>query len=1476
MRQILALFFGILLADNSLGGVIVSQPHPDANQPGDPFVLPPSLDQSFHFTDTNFTAINAIELLPDGRIAFGGAAPYFSIGVASPTGSVQDPNHAGQILTNVTTLAVDPADRVIYSIGSPYVTDRVQRSLESWDDPIWAFQSDLRGTGKTILALPDRHLLVGGRLQVPGDTNLYGLVRLQLSGEIDRSFDYTTSTDFEVTSAAIMADGSILAAFQTTNESGLAYGYYRWESNGARNGLPLLLTDSRVSAMARMPGTDLILLAHEKIVEGQPQTTFSWVNENGVASGPSAEWPTVFGKVHSIAFETLSPETAQSGGNDRTIIAGEFTRVGTNDCNNLASLNKDGSVAWSFSANSGPDAPIHDLAVQLDGKILIAGSFTNVNGVEERALARIQATPESGNYLFWSDSHYTASETQGAVFLSLKRTGNVNATLIVNLSRDPATLPVTVNVPPQVVFGSGESELLVHVGIINNSLTSGRNQLQITATTSNTNIISSRSTTTLFILDDETAGTVDPNFKPAISPFRSIFAIQPDGKIIFGGNGTNLERLNPDGTPDPTFVTKGVPDLFGGSIHQILPQPDGTIYIAGDFSTTNSYGINNVVRLYPSGAPDRTFDPKLTRTLSFRPVKTHVLAGGDLLIWLPTSVSRLGELAGLLRLDKSGNVIRSFQAINKWSNEPVWEVSDAEEIFTYGATFPYRIQKYSSAGAPSTNFPTTEVAGRLFTMRASANALFVGGDFTMLGTNAVTNLAKLDIVTGAPDTNFNAVVNGTVLTLTLHSSKIYITGDFTEVNGQPCYRVARLNLDGSLDSTFNPGLGPNRAPNITGVQIDGSLIIGNGFSRVDGIAITPFARLVGDPNSGEIRFVSRIIEVNATNQFATVEVERVGGSWGQISGIVYTVEGSALESQHYIKTNFTVTYLDGELGRKQLHIPLSLLGQAFQPITFSVVLKTFETSDETTVLIPRNTSRVASTISATGSTNVFRDIAVDPTGWIYAVGSFTNVATVPITNIVRLSPWLDVDESFRPASLPAQITGGATNHFTPIRTVAVNEDGILIGGAFSLLDNSPIPTILRLTHQGEYDTSFNATVRSTIPSPLLLTANILHQPNGKIVAQTGGTLGFQNSIRFSRDGAFDATWNESTGGEFQMDQYGRMYVRNSSSVTRVNTNGYTDIFSVTVRSFVPAPTPNLEALAIQADDKVLLGGNFTHVGATVANVLAPRLARVLTNRVVDTNFVAVVGTNASGSLPKNRVTAIQPLPTGDILIGGFFDIVNGQRRNMLALLTTNGELRNDFEAEVVGEQIDQFALLPDGDVVVRGRVSTVDGIEVGNLFKLDLPDIIPPVAKFLWPTNGAEVRVTDTQEFIQVHAFDPDGIIERAVLELNGQPIATNNSGNIPFEVFLPLSGQHQLRLTVTDNSGLSATESVTFTTIDFGLPQHPTIIIEGDELIITYQHGRLLESTDLQTWTEVHAGGGQYRTTPSSTHRFYAAGVVP
>jgi uncharacterized delta-60 repeat protein len=76
--------------------------------------------------------------------------------------------------------------------------------------------------------------------------------------------------------------------------------------------------------------------------------------------------------------------------------------------------------------------------------------------------------------------------------------------------------------------------------------------------------------------------------------------------------------------------------------------------------------------------------------------------------------------------------------------------------------------------------------------------------------------------------------------------KIIIGGSFTTYNGTLINNIARLNADGTLDLTFNPGTGANDSVLGTAIQSDGKIIIGGGFTSYNGTAINRIARLNAD------------------------------------------------------------------------------------------------------------------------------------------------------------------------------------------------------------------------------------------------------------------------------------------------------------------------------------------------------------------------------------------------------------------------------------------------------------------------------------------------------------------------------------------------------------------------------------------------------------------------------------------------------
>ena len=79
--------------------------------------------------------------------------------------------------------------------------------------------------------------------------------------------------------------------------------------------------------------------------------------------------------------------------------------------------------------------------------------------------------------------------------------------------------------------------------------------------------------------------------------------------------------------------------------------------------------------------------------------------------------------------------------------------------------------------------------------------------------------------------------------------KIVVGGQFTDFSGNTCNYIARLNSDGTLDTTFvsNTGSGFNQDTFCLALQSDGKIVVGGGnFTDFDGNPCNGIARLNSD------------------------------------------------------------------------------------------------------------------------------------------------------------------------------------------------------------------------------------------------------------------------------------------------------------------------------------------------------------------------------------------------------------------------------------------------------------------------------------------------------------------------------------------------------------------------------------------------------------------------------------------------------
>jgi len=306
------------------------------------------------------------------------------------------------------------------------------------------------------------------------------------------------------------------------------------------------------------------------------------------------------------------------------------------------------------------------------------------------------------------------------------------------------------------------------------------------------------------------AQSIDISFNPGSGPNRDpiVLARHADGRIVIAGyfsqfNGamrSELAVLHPDGTLDPSFDPMEGPN---GIVRWVLPQPDGKLIIAGDFTAVNSLPRQFITRLRGDGSVDIGF-PSVTFDGSLR----AAIAQSDGRILLAGFFSQINgtNRSNLARVNTNGTLDLSFSV-------------------------------------PGGVVGTVNGLARLF-----SGKVLVFGSFASIGGFTKSLLARLH-VDGTVDTNFALpFVNGSEVTAAVEQSdgKLLICGEFTSIDGYSRIRVARLNSDGTLDLSFYTPFGTDIRPQVATACPDGKLLIGGSFSFVSGISQNYLARLNGN------------------------------------------------------------------------------------------------------------------------------------------------------------------------------------------------------------------------------------------------------------------------------------------------------------------------------------------------------------------------------------------------------------------------------------------------------------------------------------------------------------------------------------------------------------------------------------------------------------------------------------------------------
>ena len=245
------------------------------------------------------------------------------------------------------------------------------------------------GTGadngvRTIVVQPDGKAIVGGNFQNFNGQAAGRIVRLNEDGSTDASFNTGSGANGIITAIALQADGKVLIAGGFTNYNGTnRRRVARLNADGSLDSGFNAGTgpNQRVDDIAVQADGKVLIAGIFATVNGSARSRVARLNANGSVDGSFDPGTGANGDVKALDLQA----------DGKVMIGGTFTTFNGTASNRLARLNADGSLDGGFTIGTGSNAPIWDLLVQPDGKVVLTGEFSNYNGTSRNRIARVNA-----------------------------------------------------------------------------------------------------------------------------------------------------------------------------------------------------------------------------------------------------------------------------------------------------------------------------------------------------------------------------------------------------------------------------------------------------------------------------------------------------------------------------------------------------------------------------------------------------------------------------------------------------------------------------------------------------------------------------------------------------------------------------------------------------------------------------------------------------------------------------------------------------------------------------------------------------------------------------------------------------------------------------------------------------------------------------------------------------------------------------
>jgi uncharacterized delta-60 repeat protein len=348
------------------------------------------------------------------------------------------------------------------------------------------------------------------------------------------------------------------------------------------------------------------------------------------------------------------------------------------------------------------------------------------------------------------------------------------------------------------------------------------------------------------------------SFDPNVNGTVRAIAVQPDGKIIIGGDFTSvggsnyasLARLHRDGTVDASFTNRAVTNVLSLAL-----QADGKILVGATWS---------MMRVNNDGTRDTTYGPPngvINGT-------TNIAA----IIVQPDGKALAARVGATIRLNTNGTIDSSFSGT---VGHPVMALQpDGQIVFRNNAWGEGSLRRMNSTGALDTNYSVAAwYAGAAHWTYISQlliqpdGKLLVGGYYDWLN-GPKSSLARLN-----PDGTLDP-------TFTLSAYGSFIDAIARQSNGKVvfisnAYSIRRCSSTGLIETNFNftaSGGNYERVQRIV-AEPDGNFLVVGDFTSMNGLPRNGLARIISNDlaPSAPPQFTrfskhpGNVIRFNATN-----------------------------------------------------------------------------------------------------------------------------------------------------------------------------------------------------------------------------------------------------------------------------------------------------------------------------------------------------------------------------------------------------------------------------------------------------------------------------------------------------------------------------------------------------------------------------------------------------------------------------------